>query len=256
MDLTSACIDSILYPKNKHGDNSAEAISSSQLDSHTVVEVFTLVVSALKTAFKPVLRRIEKYRSRPTLEVQGTEGVAHYDTVRGVIKPLTYRIDVKNTGEKSIRDLRARIQLKGERTVDGDDSLVIEGDGWGVWKRDKTTAIDLRGGDRETLLVFMVVQDYSRGPNFDPETDITLKLASNDGFDSPAKFRMKHSLPTATSSDWLDKRTVANVSWHTHIVTFNGDTDAGDPVKYEYEIHLDDVTTKTEGKMYFPTEKS
>lgn len=190
----------------------------------------------------------------PTIEVTTSRVFALYDRLTGQpYKPVDFQIRVENIGSKTVYDLRANIYFHG---IIGPDETraTVTVDTSGTWEQKESPSISLHGGESEWLNVLRVVQDYSRGRNFDVGTDVYLIFPTDQGWDQPSRVRTKWlESPTKTSltNNRIARKTAKELVWQEARVEIIGEDKNSGKVSFIYDIDLANLRDKMDNRAGF-----
>lgn len=211
-------------------------------------------MTALKTL--PIIgsiydRTIDWYKG-PTVEVTTQRVFAHYDRLSGQpYKPIDFQVRVENRGRRTVYDLRGNIYFRG--TIgSGEHQGTIIVDTRGTWDQKENPGISLHGGEAEWLNVLRVVQDYTKGYNFDLATDVYLIFPTNKGWDQPSRIRQKWSQnPTTLTKDKITLKTAKELVWQEARIEIIGEDKKSNEVSFVYDIDLVDLRDKMDNRATF-----
>ena len=194
---------------------------------------------------------------RGSLGVTSTRGIALYgsDFAEKEVLSAVYRARVENFGEKTVYNCTPKLRLTGTRGS-GESDTEITVDATCVWARENSNeSVDLIGGEAEWIEVFRLIQDYSAGRGFDPESDFKVIFPSADGWDDPSRIQiMNLNLDTPTTETELTKQTIEDTQWDEATIEVRGEDPDGEIVQTQYSLDLEDMSTQLDHRILWHLE--
>ncbi|QLH76323.1 hypothetical protein HZS55_02950 [Halosimplex rubrum] len=194
---------------------------------------------------------------RGSLGVTSTRGIALYgsDFAEKEVLSAVYRARVENFGRKTVYNCTPKLRLTGTRESDDSDTEITV-DTTCVWARENSNeSIDLIGGEAEWVEVFRLIQDYSAGRGFDPESDFKVIFPAAGGWSEPSRIQIHNlGLDTPTTETELTKQTIEDTQWDEAIIEVRGEDPDGEVVQTQYSLDLEDMSTQLDNRILWHLE--
>lgn len=205
--------------------------------------------------FSPIVRLggfvVGRFK-RGSLEVTTTRGIALYgsDFADKAVLSAVYRARVENLGRKTVYNCTPRLRLTGTLGSEDPDAEVTV-DATCVWAReDAGASIDLVGGEAEWIEVFRLIQDYSAGRDFNPESDFKVRFPSANGWNEPSRIQIHNlNLDTPVTETELKKKTIEKTQWDEAVISIRGEDPDGEVVQTRFSLDLEDMSTQLDHRI-------
>lgn len=105
----------------------------------------------------------------------------------------------------------------------------------------------MHGDDKAWIDVLRLIEDYTSGPNFDPEKDRHVGFPTLAGWETRADIQFQHAnLGAATSDPGISRRAVNQTMWQKATIEI-----IGEETNLKEDIDFDDISEKTDLSLLF-----
>lgn len=222
--------------------------------------IASTLMGAAGRLVKLIFDQIQKRATRPQLKIVDTRGLA---SDRGDnIHTGTYQVRIRNTGGRTAEHCKPRVMIRGTRewsnkptAMENEDSMYdfdseITVDAPLRWSESPDSAkIALHPEDTAWIDVLRMVEDYSAGPNFDPDHDRWLEFPSASGWGEDDNIRLRHAdRETPVADNNMSRKAVHQTHWRdASLRVTSGENSVNEPLDF------DDISQKIDASFAFPT---